>query len=239
MVNARASLALKLLCIMYTDLFFASELHTLESEINHADIASQVLKNYDYLVIMGGDAHTMSKRIKCAMDLTQHGLMFKELIFLSGQRKLAGDETPAILEEIFTTILPRNGLALKNQKFPNHESALLKYLLNNTDLPQTWYQTKKTFIEAPMFQMKVVEDSITEQMKEIWAPYIPYFAVEEWLKRLPKPGSILDISDPKDVLKNHLPSLFTLETITIKAAKESLTSIFDEVTSLCEEKTIE
>ncbi len=204
------------LSIIFTGFLFASELHTQQSDVDYASSSSPEPKEYDYLVIMGCHALNMSKRIKHAMDLTHHGLMFKELIFLSGQRKLAEDETSATLEEIFTTILPRNSLASKNQRFPNHESALLRYLLNNTDLPQTW--SKRMFIEAPMFQMQVVEDSISEQMKEIWVEYMPHHAVEEWLKREPKSGSILVISDQNNIFKELLPA-FNTEIINIDKPK--------------------
>ena len=206
------------LSIIFTGFLFASELHTQRSNVDCGSSSSPKSKEYYYLVIMGCHALNMSKRIKHAMDLTHHGLMFKELIFLSGQRKLAEDETSATLEEIFTTILPRNSLASKNQRFPNHESALLRYLLNNTDLPQTWHQTKRVFIEAPMFQMQVVEDSISEQMKEIWVEYMPHHAVEEWLKREPKSGSILVISDQNNIFKELLPA-FNTEIINIDKPK--------------------
>jgi hypothetical protein len=195
--------------IIFTGFLVASDLHMQQSNGDYASSSSPEPKEYDYLVIMGCHALNMSKRIKHAMELTDNGLTFKQLVFLACQRTLTEEETPAMIQEIFRTILPHNHTPLDNQRFPNHEASMLKFLLNHTNLPKTWHHTKKIFIESPMWQMR--EGILVEAQSS--------HTIEEWLKREPTPGSILAISDQDNIFKELLPA-FNTEIINLDKPKK-------------------
>ena len=143
---------------------------------------------------------------------------FEKLIFLCGQRPLMHEETKDQVKKIFTEVLSQNDHALDDELFPNHEAAMMKYLLNHTNLPESWYKKTKMIVESPMWQ---------KQGEGEWLRPTTQHTIEDWIAMNPDPGSILAISDQPhclyqhEVIKTYVPSTFNVETVGNGAAENT------------------
>lgn len=197
---------------------FREQVIPLCKKIGTFDTLNPEKKKYKYLVILGCRALGMSKRLQYAIELTKSGIKFKKLVFLTGQRPLMHEETPEKVEKVFTTILQQNGRALNDEDFPKHEAAMIKYLFDHTQIPQSWISKDKLFIESPMWQK--------EEGGE-WLRPTTQHTIEDWMQTNPKPGSILAISDQPhclyqhEVIKTYMPEIFSVETVGNGAAENT------------------
>lgn len=154
-------------------------------------------KAYDYCLILGGTVGSMQTRLNYLIKLSEQGIRFKTIVFLTGQRPLDSAIEP---------------VSAKNQ----NESQAAHNLWEETALPHALRNCNQVFVDVPMF--------ITESGTRRPTTKDTYI---EWLALHPKPGSALIISNQPFCLYQHalaqscLTDGFEVETVGEGAQKEN------------------
>jgi len=154
--------------------------------------------HYRYCCIFGAALPTIEKRLEFAAKLSQEGIVFQELVFLTGDRDL--DER--IDRVSFLVTLPKN------------ETEGMVALYESMLLPAIFKSVPMNIVNTP---------KRSTQMG--WLRPNTYDTLVYWLKSLPMPGTVLFISNQPYVCyqnataRNVLPGTFDFETVGCEASQ--------------------
>lgn len=161
--------------------------------------------HYDYAVILGALFSRVRDRLNWLIDEWRHGVRFKTLVFLSGQRALIDAEREQL--KAF----------LHGDNVPTNEFEMTKSVYESIAMPESLRKVPVVFINAPAICGRV--RATTED------------TVREWLALHPKPGSVLAVSNQPYIFQQHcvlrllLPAEFAIESIGPEIASSTATTI--------------
>ncbi|MBA2307204.1 hypothetical protein H0W26_03680 [Candidatus Dependentiae bacterium] len=168
-------------------------------------------KNYTYAVLLGGTISCVRNRLSFLIKLWNEGIRFKNIIILSGERPLDNSiESQEIIVHPNCASLPlKRGWRYKG-KLPTTETEMIKFVLDQTELPHAWNSLPLVFINTPL--QKTEQGAVRRPTT--------HDTVKEWLtEHHPKPGSVLSVSTQPfigyqhSVLRALLPKDFVLHTV--------------------------
>ena len=168
-------------------------------------------KSYDYALLLGGTVDDVRNRLAYLITLSNQGIRFGALVILTGQRQLdATLESHELLLHNTRDDLPSRQEFSFNGHFPETETEMITFILQQTDIPAVLHKIPHFLIDTPMqmgengfLRRPNTQDTITQ-----------------WLTKCnPHAGSILAVSNQpfvgyqNAVLRNNMPQGFTIETV--------------------------
>ncbi len=167
-------------------------------------------KQYEYAVILGATLPAMRARVAYLKKLwLEQGIRFNQLVFLTGQRPAAPNETKEnVLDADNGQLSFKTDWQLK--EMPTNETEFARLIMEQSALPKEWQEITTTFVDTPP---TVKKDGTTIR------PTTPD-TIKFWLDSYkPKPGSIIAISGQPHAhyqdatLRTYMPSEFQVETV--------------------------
>lgn len=185
-------------------------------------------KVYDYCIVFGSAATSMRKRIAYAFALYKQGIICKRFVFLGGQRPLdPTQESKEILCDRTNNELPVRDSWQEPQEMPTNETELIKFLLDQTEIPASINPDDFVFVHAPM------------KTNPNGTPARPTTGdtMHHWLATNPAPGSCLFVSSQPyvgyqdSVARTFMPDTFTIETVGAQSVdtNDSISVLLDTV----------
>lgn len=178
--------------------------------------------HYDYAVLLGATIQRVRMRLQYLIDLHTHGVQFKKIIVLGGERPLdATLEHKDVLLNTQNGILPCKPNWKLQGSLPTTEMQMMQLVYDQTELPETMCDIPVTFINTPM---------ITLANGTIRRPGFGE-TIQTWLSHNPEEGSCLIISNnpfigyADSVVRTYMPHDFTIETVGSAASDETKLSV--------------
>ena len=164
---------------------------------------------YDYAIMLGASVGRVRSRLSYLLEQWQKGVRFDTLVVLSGERPLHEElECEAILLDTSSYPFAKKGWKFKGA-LPTNEIEMMKFVLDQTELPQGFEKVTIVFISVPMLEgpdgMQRRPTTKDTNLK--------------WLDEKPKAGTGLAISNQPyvqyqdAVLKAVMPNEFIIETV--------------------------
>ncbi len=171
---------------------------------------------YDYAVVLGATTNSVRDRLRFLIRTWQHGIRFREIVFLGSARLLDPRLEP----------IPR---WRHKAARPKTETDMMKIVFAQTKVPKGWQAIKVRFVDAP-----AKPDGAGGMRRPNTAD-----TVEAWLKESPTPGTVLAISNQPFVLYQHavltslLPRTFSVDSAGSRAdPKVSIALCLDSLARL-------
>lgn len=186
---------------------------------------SPTKKQYDYVLFLGATLSRVRLRLQYLFDLWENGVRFKSIVILAGQRPL--DQK---IEPLSAITNAHNGICTFKEDWtlsaiPTTEIDMIKVVFEQTQLPKEWHNIPLIFINTPMKQTATgLQRPTTED------------TILAWMTQKPTPGSLLAISSQPHinyqdlVVRNYIPSSFSLETVGPAEQSSTIAILLDATT---------
>lgn len=183
-------------------------------------------KQYAYCIVFGSAAKSMRKRIAFAFALHKQGIHCTHYIFLGGKRPLdPKQESKEVLLDRNNKELPVRASWQEPQELPTNETELIKFLINQAEIPAGLNANDFVFVDAPM---KTNPNGTT-------ARPTTGDTLHHWLATNPTPGNCLFISSQPyvgyqdSVARTYIPAEFSIETVGTAVEEESISVLLDTI----------
>lgn len=185
-------------------------------------------KKYDYALMLGATLPRVRDRLSYLANLWDDGVRFNKIIFLGGQRPLEDKfENKEKLLDTNNPYLPFASNWSLNGELPKTETEMMKFVFDQSNLPEEMKKLDIVFVDAPMKQKE--DGSLKRPTTED--------TILDWLKTNPRRGSCIAISNQPyvsyqdSILKTHLSKEFYLETVgkALDNNSDRMTMILDNL----------
>jgi hypothetical protein len=196
-------------------LLSAEKVIAIAKKLGLFDTRKPALQNYDYCTILGAFKDTMQERIKVAADAWESGVRFKQIVFLTGERRLRNmpgeDES---VEKLYEP--PKRGLPLKRDFRP----IVYKYVTEYDMAQFIWEQARLPKSMREAIDNRTLTVTFVNALKGTKERPTTQDTCQEWLEKNPRAGSVLAVSTPPFwsyqhlVIQNALGPKFLVDTIS-------------------------
>jgi len=179
-------------------------------------------KQYDYALVLGATMQRMRSRVAYLLKQINAGIRVGKIVVLTGLRDRSSDiETESVILGTGQTDLPIKKDWHLVGALPATETDMIKLIFEQADFPDGFRKIPVEFINTPA---QVTKDGGVRRPNTA-------DTVACWLAQKPVPGSCLAISNQPynlyqdAIIRNTLPTTFTLETVGAGAETQKEESI--------------